>query len=59
MFVLCDIVGGEFIPNIEISESDYFAVDNLPKLSLTRNNEEQIRMCFQAYYDENWKVLFD
>ena len=27
---------------------DYFALDNLPKLSLGRNTEEQITMCFAA-----------
>lgn len=24
-----------------------------------KNNEEQIKMCFSAYYDRNWQVLFD
>ena len=28
-------------------------------LQKEKNNEEQIKMCFSAYYDRNWQVLFD
>lgn len=59
VFVLCKVIGGEFKDNIETSDSGYFALDNLPKLSITRNTKEQIEMCFKASEDENWKVLFD
>jgi phosphoglycolate phosphatase-like HAD superfamily hydrolase/ADP-ribose pyrophosphatase YjhB (NUDIX family) len=59
VFVLCRILNGEFKPNLEISESAFFSLENLPPLSLTRNSEEQIRMCFQAHKNENWPVLFD
>ena len=33
--------------------------DELPILAKEKNNEEQIKMCFSAYYDRNWQVLFD
>lgn len=59
IFVLCSVTGGKFEPNSETTESRYFAEDELPELAQEKNNEEQIRMCFAAYRDENWKVFFD
>lgn len=59
VFVQCDVVGGEFIENIETSEIGYFSLDNLPPLSEEKSNFEQIKMCFKAKETENWKVLFD
>lgn len=59
VFVLCDIIGGEFKPNIETSASGFFSLEELPPLSVTRNTKSQIEMCFDAYRDENWKVIFD
>ena len=47
------------MPNEETSESGFFAIDNLPELSTERNTLEQIRMCFEAYQDNNWIVKFD
>lgn len=59
IFVLCDLLGGEFVPNIETTEMGYFSLDNLPNVSEDKSNKEQIRMCFEAYKNENWKVKFD
>lgn len=59
MFVLCSVIGGEFEPNIETLESKYFGMDELPALAEEKNNEEQIKMCFEAYHTKNWKTLFD
>ncbi|WP_066869212.1 NUDIX hydrolase N-terminal domain-containing protein [Clostridium mediterraneense] len=59
IFILCNIISGEFKENIEIEESGFFSLDNLPDLSVERNTEEQIKMCFYAYKDKNWTVLFD
>jgi ADP-ribose pyrophosphatase YjhB (NUDIX family) len=59
IFVLCDIIGGTFKSNIETADSEFFNMNNLPPLSIERNTKSQIEMCFQAYYDKNWKVLFD
>lgn len=59
VFVQCDLIGGEFIENIETTEIGYFSLDNLPNLSNEKSNFEQIEMCFKAKEDENWKVLFD
>ncbi len=59
VFVLCSVIGGEFEPNIETLESKYFGMDELPALAEEKNNEEQIKMCFEAYHAKNWKTLFD
>lgn len=59
VFFLCIVSGGEFQENIETTASEYFALDELPELSLEKNTKEQIEMCFEAYADPNWKVVFD
>ncbi|WP_368114008.1 NUDIX hydrolase N-terminal domain-containing protein [Bacteroides sp. RTP21281st1_E4_RTP21281_210402] len=59
VFVLCEILSGYFQPNIETTESDYFRLEELPLLAEEKNNEEQIKMCFSAYHDKNWQVLFE
>ena len=59
IFVLCTVIGGNFEPNIETIESRYFGIHELPTLAEEKNNEEQIRMCFDAYYADHWKTLFD
>lgn len=59
IFVLCTVIGGNFKPNIETIESRYFGMHELPALAEEKNNEEQIRMCFDAYYADHWKTLMD
>ena len=59
VFFLCIVSGGEFQENIETTASEYFALDELPELSLEKNTKEQIQMCFEAYAHPNWKVVFD
>ena len=59
IFYLCELIGGEFVPNIETSESGFFGLDELPPLSEEKCNEEQVRMCFEACSSENWVVQFD
>ena len=59
VFVLCNVIGGKFEANLETVESRYFGIDELPKLATEKNNEEQIRMCFDAYHTKNWKTLID
>ena len=59
IFYLCKATGGSFIPNIETSECQYFALDELPPLAEEKCTKEQIRMCFEACGDDNWKVQFD
>lgn len=59
IFVLCTVISGNFEANIETVESRYFGIDELPALAAEKNNEEQIRMCFDAYHADNWKTVFD
>lgn len=59
IFVLCTVIGGSFKPNIEAVESRYFGADELPALAAEKNNEEQVRMCFDAYRSKDWRTLFD
>ena len=59
IFYLCKEISREFVPNDETDACDYFALDNLPKLSLDRNKKEQIEMCFKASKDPNWQTLFE
>ncbi len=59
VFVLCRKLGGGFKPNLETTESAYFALDSLPELSTSKNTAIQIGYCFQANADQNWIPLFD
>lgn len=59
VFVLCEIIGGEFTANIETTETAYFALDELPVLAEEKTSKEQIAMCFEAYKNPDWQVKFD
>lgn len=60
IFVLCNIVGGEFIENIETTEIQFFSLDEIPdNLAEEKNNKEQIEMCFKAFNDKDWQTQFD
>ena len=60
IFVMCEIIGGEFKENIETTEMKYFALDELPEnFANEKCTKEQVEMCFRAKDDENWKVQFD
>lgn len=60
IFMLCNVIGGKFIENIETTEIKYFSLNELPdNLAEEKTNKEQIEMCFKAYQDENWQTQFD
>ena len=59
IFILCEALGGEFRENAETVESGYFALDSLPPLATEKNNEEQIRMCFEAYRANCWDTVLE
>ena len=59
VFVLCEVKGGCFHPNIETVGSGYFGLDELPPLSVDKNSYQQIEMCFAARSDKDWQVEFD
>ena len=60
IFVLCNVIGGEFVANIETIETKYFSLEEIPSnLAEEKTNKEQIKMCFEAFNNENWKIQFD
>jgi ADP-ribose pyrophosphatase YjhB (NUDIX family) len=59
MFFLCEIEGGEATPSSETSSVDFFGVEALPPLSLSRITEDQIRFCFRAGLNATFPTAFD
>ena len=59
VFVLCDLLDGEFRENSETVASGYFSMEDLPPLAENKTTEKQIQMCFDAYHAEHWDTIFD
>lgn len=59
IFYLCELTGGEFVPNIETSASGFFSLEDLPEMAEEKCSAEQVRMCFAAAASEYWTVQFD
>lgn len=59
IFMQCEVIGGEFVSNIETTGYDYFGLDEIPCLAEEKNNREQIEMCFRAMNSETWEALYD
>lgn len=60
IFAICKNLGGSFVENIETIDSGFFSLEELPKnIASEKVNLDQIKMCFDAYKDENWKVIID
>lgn len=60
IFVMCTLIGGSFVENIETTETKYFARNEIPEnLANGKVTREQIEMCFDAYNDEHWMTQFD
>lgn len=59
VFVECEVISGEFIENIETIETGYFSLENLPLLCDAKSTFDQIKLCFDAKEDKNWKVVYD
>ena len=60
VFVLCELIGGEFTENVETTEIAFFDVENLPaNPAKEKTTEQQTKMCFEAYKEENWQPYFD
>lgn len=58
-FFLCSYVSGEPQTNIEISEIDFFSLDDLPALSETRVLHEDIRLIFEHAENPDLPVYMD
>ncbi|MDT2759378.1 NUDIX hydrolase [Enterococcus xiangfangensis] len=59
IFVECELLGGDFIENIETIQIDWFTSDNLPPLAEAKNTQKQIKLCFDAHHCTDWFVPFD
>ena len=60
VFVLCELLGGEFKENTATTEIKYFSLDEIPQnLANEKTSMEQIEMCFRALNDSNWQTKFD
>ncbi len=60
IFVLCEVMGGEFAENAETTETRFFSLLDLPgELAEEKTTREQIEMCFRAVKDKNWQTWFD
>lgn len=59
VFILCRVLGGCFQENHETQASAFFSATDLPPLAEEKNTAEQIRLCFEAYSDPHWNVVFD
>lgn len=59
LFFLCRVLGGAFMPNNETLASRYFALDDLPELSVNKTTATQIALCYKAYQAEHWETVFD
>ena len=59
LFFICEITGGAPAENIEIDSIDFFPQDNLPELSPSRINANEIRRCFEHYRNMEMPTDFD
>jgi ADP-ribose pyrophosphatase YjhB (NUDIX family) len=59
MFFLCSIESGVATPSTETASVDFFALDALPPLSLSRITQEQIQFCFAAGLNAPQPAAFD
>lgn len=58
-FFLARSLGGQFVANSETLASGYFALDDLPPLSVNKTTKEQIELCYEAYRADVWEAVFD
>jgi ADP-ribose pyrophosphatase YjhB (NUDIX family) len=59
MFFLCGIESGVATPSTETASVDFFALEALPPLSLSRITQEQLRFCFDTGLNEPKPAAFD
>ena len=60
IFVLCEYINHSFNENTETLGAEFYSLDDLPELSLTRTTKKQLEMCFECYKDpQNWDKIFD
>ncbi|HLN21368.1 MAG TPA: NUDIX hydrolase [Bacteroidales bacterium] len=59
IFVQCELIEWKFEDNMETYGAEFFSIDNLPELSVERNNRKQVEMCFAAKDVDTLETYFD
>ena len=60
IFILCSLIDGDFIPNLETTETGYFGKEEIPRdLAEEKTTKEQILMCFEANETPDWVTQFE
>ena len=59
MFILCEILGGEFNETFDILDKGFFPLDSLPPLSLDRILPEQISLMYELRNNQTAQVYID
>ena len=59
IIVECELLEYKFKENSETLESGFFEAENLPELSVERNNLNQINLCFEAKNSIVFQTIFD
>lgn len=59
IIVECELLKYCFEENSETLGSGFFSSDNLPELSVERNNIDQINLCFEAKKQKLFEPVFD
>jgi ADP-ribose pyrophosphatase YjhB (NUDIX family) len=59
LFFVCELTGGQPRTSSETGESDFFAEDALPELSLGRVTAQEIRMLFKHFRQPDLPTEFD
>ncbi|MDR6938847.1 NUDIX hydrolase N-terminal domain-containing protein [Arcanobacterium hippocoleae] len=57
IFVLCTELSGQFKPNLETLDAQYFGEDELPEICEDKVTTAQIKLCFQAAKDPHWQPV--
>ena len=59
MFILCEVIGGEFTKTFDIMDNGFFPLDSLPPLSLDRILPEQISLMYELRNNPAAPVYLD
>jgi len=59
ILMLCELLEGDFKCNAETIESGFFAMDQLPPLSLGRTTEAQLALFFKAHQNPEYDPVYD
>jgi len=59
IFIQCEITGGKPKTSIETTDVAFFAENELPELSVSRNTESQIKLAFKHLHNSEEPACFD